>query len=119
MLRNHHQLTAASHETVVASSLQMSLGNKIALLASDVLIDAYIEIDPEHASGPLVSRPSGEVKTWPNQRRSGPTCRAAASACTLLTSIIRPQAVQLSRYFVPTENSGMKKSENLRFCLVS
>ena len=103
----------------MASSLQMSLGNKIALLASDVLIDAYIEIDPEHASGPLVSRPSGEVKTWPNQRRSGPTCRAAASACTLLTSMIRPQAVQLSRYFVPTENSGMKKSENLRFCLVS
>jgi hypothetical protein len=29
----------------------MSLGNKIALLASDALVDAYIEIDPEHASG--------------------------------------------------------------------
>ena len=37
----------------------------------------------------------------------------------ILTSMIRPQAVQLSRYFVLTENSGMKKSENLRLCLVS
>ena len=48
-----------------------------------------------------------------------PQVRAAVSACSLLTSMIRPQAVQLSKYFAPTENSGMKKSENLRFCLVS
>jgi hypothetical protein len=60
-----------------------------------------------------------EVKGRPDYRRSGPTCRAAVSACALLTSMVRPQAVQVSRYFVPTENSGMKNSENLRRCLVS
>jgi hypothetical protein len=58
------------------------------------------------------------VKGLANHRSSGPPCRAAASACSLLTSMIRPQAVQVSRYFVPTEKSGMKNSENLRLCLL-
>lgn len=41
------------------------------------------------------------------------------SACAPVISMTRPQAVQVSRYFVPTENSGMKNSENSRLCSVS
>jgi hypothetical protein len=53
------------------------------------------------------------VKGLANHRSSWPTCRGAASACSLLTSMIRPQAVQVSRYLC-RPRSGMKNSENLR-----
>ena len=40
-------------------------------------------------------------------------------AAPLLADLDNPSTtVQLSRYLVPTENSGMKTSENLQLCLV-
>jgi hypothetical protein len=83
-----------------------------------MLADACLETDAGARAGPLVSRPCAEVKAL----AESPQVRADLSSrclCLLLADLDdSPTSGTTVEVFVPTENSGMKKSENLRFCLI-
>jgi hypothetical protein len=82
-----------------------------------MLADACIEIDPG-ARGPLVSRPCAEVKAL----NESPQVRAdlpSRCLCLLLADLDdSPTSGTAVEVFRADQNSGIKKGENLRFCLV-